>query len=407
MLLYNNRNFWRLVLAFHGSIFLRYDNVTMGFILAGVAAILQSLIDDGSEFAPDLPHHYGMHALGTVVTFAVVFRTQLGWQRYWEANTQLHFMYSKWGDAYSQFLAFSSVSIAKASTEGGDEKRIRLKDIIEAVTNNFILLSAISTHRLTHGDMSRMEESVKVVPWSQKVVKREALQRDSKDNNPLPDFTVLQREEGARIKEGVSVPDVVTPASSMTSSIRSSIDRIQNWESPYPIRADPSDEEKALLQKSTDRTAVVNYWLLRDLAKISKDLCIAPPIQTRMYQELSNGMLGFNQCVKLADVPFPFPYAQILTVLLAFYVCFIPVYVVVFTQSMIVGPIMAFALFQGIWGLNETAKELENPFGIDVNDVTLVDFHLRFMEVCDEVMEAQRALSKRQKESNGSETKAR
>merc|ERR1719502_2238601 len=166
------------------------------------------------------------------------------------------------------------------------------------------------------------------------------------------------------------------------------------YDSPYPIRCPVSAKEEGLLKKSTDRTAVVMYWLLRDLARISKDLSIAPPIQTRMYQELSNGMLGYNQCVKLADVPFPFPFAQILTVLLSFYVCFIPIYIVVFTDSMIVGPIMSFALFQGIWGLNETAKELENPFGVDTNDVTLIDFHARFMDCCEEILRCQRLMSK-------------
>merc|ERR1711907_460086 len=93
-----------------------------------------------------------------------------------------------------------------------------------------------------------------------------------------------------------------------------------------------------------------------------------------------------------ADVPFPFPYAQILTVLLAIYVMWIPFYVTAFTNSMIVGPIMSFAIFQGVWGLNETAKELENPFGIDTNDVTLIDFHLRFVDVCEEIAMAQRMM---------------
>merc|ERR1712046_48219 len=141
---------------------------------------------------------------------------------------------------------------------------------------------------------------------------------------------------------------------------------------------------------------------------VSKDLVIAPPIQTRMYQELSNGMLGFNQCVKLADVPFPFPYAQILTILLTMYVCWIPVYVVTFTQSFYVGAIMSFTIFQGVWGLNETAKELENPFGIDVNDVTLIDFHLRFVDVCEEIAMAQRMTCPRESVvANGSDKKVK
>merc|ERR1719392_125561 len=105
------------------------------------------------------------------------------------------------------------------------------------------------------------------------------------------------------------------------------------------------------------------YWIVFRLAKISSDIDIPPPIQSRIYQELSNGMLGFNQAMKIADVPFPFPYAQLLLVLLTLYVCIIPVYMVCFTQSAIGAPVLSFLLFEGIWGINETAKELENPFG--------------------------------------------
>merc|ERR1719440_598274 len=182
-------------------------------------------------------------------------------------------------------------------------------------------------------------------------------------------------------------------------------DMENRWQGSYRVRELPTEEESEILKTCTDRTTVVMYWIIHDLAKVSSDIEAAPPIQSRMYQELSNGMLGFNQCVKLADVPFPFPYAQILTVLLTCYVWWIPVYVVAFTQSMIVGPIMSFAIFQGVWGLNETAKELENPFGIDINDVTLIDFHLRFVDVCEEISMAQKLMYPRKSRtmSNGSD----
>ena len=45
-----------------------------------------------------------------------------------------------------------------------------------------------------------------------------------------------------------------------------------------------------------------------------------------MYQELSNGMLGFYNCLKIADVPFPLPYAQLLGLLLIAFSCLIPFY---------------------------------------------------------------------------------
>merc|ERR1711933_604699 len=70
-----------------------------------------------------------------------------------------------------------------------------------------------------------------------------------------------------------------------------------------------------------------------------------------------------------------------LNLLLLVYACFIPVYVVCFTQSFIASPCIAFLLFAALWGVNEVAKELENPFGSDINDISVADFHLRFIDV--------------------------
>ena len=88
-----------------------------------------------------------MIALGVAVTFAIVFRTQLAWNRplsplkifkalllwlgyrgrYWEAVTQLHVMYSKWADAYSQFQGFAEVTL-KAAKAGP-----RLRSVVTTV----------------------------------------------------------------------------------------------------------------------------------------------------------------------------------------------------------------------------------------------------------------------------------
>lgn len=386
MLLYDNRSLFRLVFATYGSIFLKLDNIFFAIVIAGAAAILQELVDGENKYAPKLPHHYGMHALGGMIVIALVFRTNQGWGRYWEAVGQLHLMYSKWGDAFAQIFAFSQVSImrARATNEPADlEKCKRLEALLDSLTNNFILLSAIAAHRLSNGDVQKIEEKVR---WSEQILKREVLQRDKMQ---FPAFKAVGKTAGPA-EMVLKAPTMHLAGSKTTDSKSSSGSKHQRYDlrNYLVVRQVPSDDERLLLEQSTDPASVVMYWIVHDLAEISKDLAIAPPIQTRMYQELSNGMLGFNQCVKLADVPFPFPYAQVLTYCLVCYTAFIPVYIVCFTSSRIVDPILAFALFQGIWGLNETAKELENPFGPDDNDITLIDFHLRFMDQCEEILEA-------------------
>lgn len=78
--------------------------------------------------------------------------------------------------------------------------------------------------------------------------------------------------------------------------------------------------------------------------------------------------LGFNNCLKIADVPFPLPFAQLLGLLLVAFSLLIPMYVITFTRNPVAGPLLSFMLFESIWCLNEVAKELENPFGQDTND---------------------------------------
>lgn len=50
-------------------------------------------------------------------------RDSAAW-RYWEAVTQLHVMYSKWADAFSQFQGFAQVTV-KAAQEKNDEEKVK------------------------------------------------------------------------------------------------------------------------------------------------------------------------------------------------------------------------------------------------------------------------------------------
>eukprot|EP00913_Durusdinium_trenchii_P005551 g5172.t1 len=108
MLLYDNKGFFWLLLNRRGSVFYRWDSLLGGLCVALLGGAVQY-----------------MHTLGVAVTFAIVFRTQLAWNRYWEAVTQLHVMYSKWHDAFSQFQGFAEVTL-KAAKEKKDEAKIKL-----------------------------------------------------------------------------------------------------------------------------------------------------------------------------------------------------------------------------------------------------------------------------------------
>ena len=62
-------------------------------------------------------------------------------------------------------------------------------------------------------------------------------------------------------------------------------------------------------------------------------LNMPPPIVSRIYQELSNGSIGFHQAQKIARVPFPFPYAQLLAIMRLYFILTVPLAVVCFTND--------------------------------------------------------------------------
>jgi len=375
MLLYHNRSVCRLIGQINGSVIFRWKSILPGLVLAAVAFLVAWLVEQESRWAPKIPNHYGVMSIGGVVTFTVVFRTNLGWQRYWEAVSQQHFMYSKWADAYSQFLAFANTTITQVEARGGDgsaAKVERVKTAIRMVRKNFSLLSALAAHRLSHGDIMRMEKRAEKAAWRDQIVMRRDLRT------------------GADLTGATELPSFVEATNQISKSFRVQ-DLDPSWKSCYVVTELPTQKELHALTVVADPVAAVNYWIIQLFSGISKDLDIAPPIQSRMYQEISNGMLGYNNSLKLADVPFPLPYAQLVTIFLIAFSCFIPVYIAIFTTSLWASPVLAFLFFEGIWGINEIATELENPFGFDVNDISLSDFHGRFLEAITELSVVQDA----------------
>ena len=110
-----------------------------------------------------------------------------------------------------------------------------------------------------------------------------------------------------------------------------------------------------------------------------------PPIVSRIYQELSNGLLAYNQAVKMKEVPVPFVYVQYNSLLLLFFSLLTPFSVGAFTSSyssdwpsiVLAGGLSAFVVgsFNAMWLV---ANELEDPFGIEPNDISMMAFHHEF-----------------------------
>lgn len=103
-------------------------------------------------------------------------------------------------------------------------------------------------------------------------------------------------------------------------------------------------------------------------------LKIAPPILSRVYQTLSRGFVNLLNAKKIRDTRFPFPYAQLISLMLAAHLFLTPMMISALVKSVVWAPVFTLVPIMGLWSLNLIAVELENPFGDDDNDLPLAHF---------------------------------
>jgi len=145
------------------------------------------------------------------------------------------------------------------------------------------------------------------------------------------------------------------------------------------IIGDLTLQELTQLECAHDRPLIVMKWIFVEVSRqtLAGNLLVAPPIISRVYQEISNGMLAFFMAnMKISMVPFPFPFAQVLTyALYAFY--FVSPFIVLEEltgetklniRQILIPLLLNFATCVGYASVNEIAVELEEPFGFDSND---------------------------------------
>ncbi len=107
-------------------------------------------------------------------------------------------------------------------------------------------------------------------------------------------------------------------------------------------------------------------------------LNMPPPILATMWQSLNTSIQSFETCRYLADTPFPFPWAQLIIVVLVVWQALIPLTVIVSYDDRPLGVVMAMAATWVLWALNEVAREIEDPFTQEPNDIPLARLQYQF-----------------------------
>eukprot|EP00931_Biecheleriopsis_adriatica_P031629 TRINITY_DN18521_c0_g1_i1.p1 TRINITY_DN18521_c0_g1~~TRINITY_DN18521_c0_g1_i1.p1 ORF type:complete len:573 (-),score=62.98 TRINITY_DN18521_c0_g1_i1:8-1660(-) len=127
------------------------------------------------------------------------------------------------------------------------------------------------------------------------------------------------------------------------------------------------------LAEAPEKTLVILQWIQQLVVQNHRIgvLDVAAPILTRVFQDLSSGIVGVVDAQKITDVLFPFPYAQMVTVLLVLASIITPIALAVSMESVVWCASLNFLSVLSLWCVNYIAAEIEMPFGEDLNDLPL------------------------------------
>mmetsp|Transcript_69749 Transcript_69749/g.167449 ORF Transcript_69749/g.167449 Transcript_69749/m.167449 type:complete len:630 (+) Transcript_69749:67-1956(+) len=137
-------------------------------------------------------------------------------------------------------------------------------------------------------------------------------------------------------------------------------------------------EHLTFLKESVDKCEITLQWIQRMVVQHAAigTIEISPPILSRVFQELSRGIVNLNNARKISEFPFPFPWPQMITTMLMIQVLITPLIAGVGIESRTIGCGVTFLVIFASFGIHYIAQELENPYGDDPNDLPLREMQL-------------------------------
>eukprot|EP00918_Siedleckia_nematoides_P105524 GHVU01230421.1.p1 GENE.GHVU01230421.1~~GHVU01230421.1.p1 ORF type:complete len:383 (-),score=42.05 GHVU01230421.1:799-1947(-) len=106
---------------------------------------------------------------------------------------------------------------------------------------------------------------------------------------------------------------------------------------------------------------------------------VPPPILSRFYQVLGQGMLAYNQAAKVEATPFPFPYAQLIWAIDVVVILLTPFVMACWNKHVAMAVAHTAAIVAAYHALFITSRLMASPFGYRANDLPLLDMHGDFI----------------------------
>merc|ERR1719277_1643640 len=112
-----------------------------------------------------------------------------------------------------------------------------------------------------------------------------------------------------------------------------------------------SEDSLEYLSESADRLEVVLQWIQRLIVENAESgiVSVAPPILSRVFQELSNGIVNVHDAHKISEYPFPFPFAQMLTIMLIIFTSTTPFICGLVIHQPALASFLSFAITGAMW----------------------------------------------------------
>mmetsp|Transcript_36983 Transcript_36983/g.85334 ORF Transcript_36983/g.85334 Transcript_36983/m.85334 type:complete len:604 (+) Transcript_36983:11-1822(+) len=340
MILYDNRDLLALICNRTGSVLLTRRVLIPATLSTIFCALLLSF--------PEVKEHLVVtgsviRIFASILGYTIVFRTNMAFQRFFEGVEHVMSMFSKWRDACITLFVFIEVSLREHVRRGNVQQVQTLVLSRARLLHWFSLLTAMAVQKLSiveDGEDIEAGFCITAAPANRMHNKHHSVSGDV----CLPPQQLKGAEDGPR------VVGQLTP------------------------------QEKAELKAAPDPIMLIIKWIQVEVSSltVSGHFVVAPPLLSRVYQELSNGMLALFMAMKIPMVPFPFPFAQFLQYALFGFFAFCPCAVLEYIEppyatldSTWLFLLMNFMACAGFAALNEVAVELEAPFGDDENDYTL------------------------------------
>ena len=368
-----------------------------------------------------------------------IARLNISFARYWEGVTQIKVMHSKWADAVMQILAFDRLDSDDVDISGDPfcAQLVRAFCQLSALATMHLHEEALpepvmaSGRKLARAMTTKLDAAGKVM--TRRSSRPNALSRSS-SRDSTRDSGGDSGEGGMPAKSAVdSVRQTTDPAGprrriSLTlqrgdasqqgrrgatcrkqSGLEYDNQRVDVGEAwggqllepdeaksaepgkPSPLQMSGStrrlineplfnDTEIAFFHRVPDKCHSQIQRIIRMITtrQAAGGIKAPPPIVSRVFQEMSNGILAYNNACKMKEVPVPFALVHFNALLLLFFNLTSPLVVTCFTGNVAMSVVTSVLVTCGFSSLWLVANELEDPFGHDPNDMPMTLYHEDF-----------------------------